>query len=222
MYTRSSRAACTRSPEQNSTSVVWMTTCRWRTSSWCYSAASLNKDIKVEIARSCYYLGLRLARASLQIAEVNLEDFRNYFAELIREHRSALPEGELAKTTDEAVIWLTRRAMFGVLKRVSYAVGLELLRETYKAVLEDSNHRVSVRLIDLSVKLDHFSAFPQGEIEELWDDLRKNYFSGTLIRDLVGYHIYLFGLEHRTLQSIGETFDIKVSDPQFHNPRVKK
>jgi hypothetical protein len=183
---------------------------------------SLHKDIKVEMARSCYYLGLRVARAILKIAEVNLEDFRNYFAELIREHRSALPEGELAKTTDEAVIWLTRRAMFGVLKRVSYAVGLELLRETYKAVLEDSNHRVSVSLIDLSVKLDHFSAFPQGEIKELWDLLRKNHFSGTLIRDLVAYHIYLFGLEHRTLQSIGETLDIKVSDPRFHNPRVKK
>jgi hypothetical protein len=117
---------------------------------------------------------------------------------------------------------VTRRAMFGVLKRVSYAVGLELLRETYKAVLEDSKGQVSVKLIDLSVKLDHFSAFPQQEIEQLWDGLRKNHFSGTLIRDLVADHIYLFGLDYRVLQSVGQTLDIKVSDPRFHNPRLKK
>jgi hypothetical protein len=183
---------------------------------------SLHKDIKVEMTQSCYYLGLRLARAILRIAEVNLEDFRNYFAELIREHRSSLSEGEVAKTSDEAVIWLTRRAIFGTLKRVSYAVGLELLRETYNAVLEDSDGQISVRLIDLSVKLDHFTAFPQEEVEELWEDLRKNHFSGTLVRDLVADHIYLFGLEYRTLQKVGEVLDIKVSDPRFRDPRVKK
>jgi Calcineurin-like phosphoesterase len=183
---------------------------------------SLQKDIKIEMARSCYFLGLRLARAILKIAENNLEVFRNYFAEIIREHRSSLTEGELAKTTDEAVIWLTRRAMFAILKRVSYAVGLEILQETYRAVLEDSSGQVSVRLIDLSVKLDHFSAFPEKEIEKLWEDLRKNNFSRTLIRDMVGHYIYLFGLEYRTLQKMGATLDIKVSDPRFHNPNVKK
>lgn len=183
---------------------------------------SLQKEIKIEMAQSCYFLGLRLARAILRIAENNLEDFRSYFAEIIREHRSSLTEGELAKTTDEAVIWLTRRSTFAVVKRVSYSVGLELLQETYKAVLERSSNQVPVRLIDLSVKLDHFSAFPEREVAKLWDDLRKNNFSGTLVRDMVAHHIYLFGLAEQTLQKVGATLDIKVSDPRFHNPQAKK
>jgi len=183
---------------------------------------SLHKGLKLEMAHACYFLGLRLARAILRIAENNLEQFRNYIAELIREHRSSLTESELAKTTDEAVIWLTRRVSFAILKRVSYAVGLELLRETYKDLLEASKGLVSVRLIDLSVKLDHFTAFPEGEVQELWDQLAKNYFCETIIRDMVAHYIYLFGLDYRILQRIGAKLDIEVSDPRFRDPRTKK
>ncbi len=184
---------------------------------------SLHKDIKMNITRSCYSLGLRVMRAVMKIAEDNLGELRLYVAEIIKDHRPLLSDGELTKTTDEAVIWLTRRAAFGLIKRVSYSVGLELLNETYKRVLEASNRNMSVRLIDLSVKLDHFRAFPEDDIDELWDASRKNYFLKTVIRDMVAQFIYLFGLEnYKTLQSIGAKLDIKVADPKFRNPGNKK
>lgn len=178
---------------------------------------SLHKNIKVDIARACYFLGLRVTRAIMKIAENNLEQFRSYVAEIIKDHRPSLTDGELAKTADEAVIWLTRRAAFGMIKRVSYAVGLELLEETYKSILESSHHEVSIRLIDMSLKLDHFTGFPEGEIDELWDELRKNDFCQMIIRD-----IYLFGLDYRILQRLGAKLDIKVSDPRYRDQRMKK
>lgn len=184
---------------------------------------SLHKQIKVDITRSCYSLGLRVMRAVMKIAEDNLGELRLYVAEIIKEHRPSLSDSELTKTADEAVIWLTRRAAFGLIKRVSYAVGLELLSETYKRVLDESHGNTSFRLIDLSVKLDHFRAFPEDDIDELSEASRKNYFSKMVIRDMVAHFIYLFGLEdHKTLQRIGAKLDIKVSDPKFRNPRNKK
>jgi Calcineurin-like phosphoesterase len=183
---------------------------------------SLHKDIKLDIARSCYFLGLRVTRAILKIAENNLQDFRNYVAEIIRDHRPSLTDGELAKTADEAVIWLARRMAFGMVKRVSFAVGLERLQETYKTVLETSGEHLAIRLIDLSVQLDHFSGFPEGDIDQLWADVRKNNFCRTLIRDMVAQYIYLFGLDYRILPRIGKKLDIKVSDPRLLDPRMKK
>ena len=184
---------------------------------------SLHKDIKMSITQSCYSLGLRVMRAVMKIAEDNLGELRLYVAEIIKDHRPLLTDSELTKTTDDAVIWVARRAAFGLIKRVSYSVGLEILSETYKRVLEASNHNMSVRLIDLSVKLDHFRGFPEDDIDELWEASRKNYFLRTVIRDMVAHFIYLFGLEdYKTLQSIGAKLDIKVTDPRFRNPATKK
>jgi DNA repair exonuclease SbcCD nuclease subunit len=183
---------------------------------------SLRKELKIEITRSCYLLGLRLAHAVFGLAEKNLEAFRNYVAELIRQHRPLLSDQELAKTTDEAVIWLARRAAFGILKTISYAVGLEILEETYREVLETSDEPISFRLIDTSVKLDHFANFPERAVEDLWQDLRKNPFASTLLRDLVAHYLYLFPLDYRKAQHIGSLLEIEINAPQLRSPRTKK
>jgi hypothetical protein len=170
---------------------------------------SLEKDVKLRLTRSCYLLGLRSFRAIMAIAETNLEDFRKYVAEIIKEYKPIVSNEELARTADEAILWLTRRCAFAVMKRISYSVGLEILAETYKRVLESAELPVAFGLIDLTVKLDHFKAFPHDEVEEAWTEARKNYYLQMVIRDLVGYHLYLVPLDDRTKQSVCQLLDIK-------------
>jgi predicted MPP superfamily phosphohydrolase len=170
---------------------------------------SLEKDTKLALTRSCYLLGLRSLRAILGVAEENLEGFRKYVAEIIRQYKPVQSEEELARTADEAVIWLTRRCAFGVMKRISYSVGLEILAETYKRLLESGEWPRPFRIVDLTVRLDHFSEFPLNDLESLWSESDRNFFCQMLVRDLVVNNLYLVPLDDRTKQSVCELLGIQ-------------
>jgi hypothetical protein len=154
--------------------------------------------------------------------EQNFEGFRTYVAELIKAYRDFDTERELEQSTDQAIMWLTRACAFGTIKRVSYAVGLEILEETYKEVLQAEEDKKSLQLIDLSVRLDHFSGFPGQLTTGLARALRKNQFSFTVLRDLVANHIYLFELDYKTMQKFGQLLDIQTASPKYLTGPQKK
>ena len=63
------------------------------------------------------------------------------------------------------------------MKRISYAVGLEELEETYRSVLEQDGDSLPVKMIDYAIKLDHFSHFPKPELQGIIEASRKNAFA---------------------------------------------
>ena len=184
---------------------------------------SLERTAKREIAKECYLLGLRTLKAVLRISEVNLEEVRSYFARIILEHRSIGHVTDLAKTTDESVIWLTLGCAYGVVKRVSTAVGHEELRDTYADVLATLGTSTSAKLIDVSVRLDHFDGVPIREIEALQKEVRKNAFSHRVLRDLVVNFLYLHEADFRSRQRLGAMLNIETSDVRYlENPEKKR
>lgn len=183
---------------------------------------SLLGDVKFQLTQESYRLALRTLRAVFVVAERSLEELRAFYSRLIKERRGIRSEIELARTTDELLIWLTLAAGYGMIKRVSHAVGLEKLNETYRDVLECEGNNISISLIDLSIKLDHFSALPEVEIRSLQKKLRDNRFAYTILRDLVANYMYLFPLDQRTRQSIGDLLDIKISNPKYLDNESKK
>jgi hypothetical protein len=174
---------------------------------------SLGGATKLRLTRECYLLGLRTLRAILAIAENNLDDLRSYMAEIVREVKEINTENELARSTDEAVIWLTRRCAYAIVKRISDSVGLEVLEETYKHVLDgvtnDAPER-SFKIIDFVVKLDHFGRFPQSEMEEVWQECMSNNFCCAMITELVVVHLSVVPLDDRTKQSVCDLLEIKL------------
>lgn len=109
-----------------------------------------------------------------------------------------------------------------MMKRISYAVGLEELEETYKSVLEQDGTHLPVKIIDYSIKLDHFSHFPKPELEGIIELARKNAFALRLVRDLTADYLYLFPTDYRVRQFIGEKLGIKVNTPQILASESKK
>jgi hypothetical protein len=185
-------------------------------------AGSLRKGLKLEIARASYQLGLRTLNAVLRLGESNLEGLRSYLAALIREHRT-FDESELEQKADQAVVWLTRRIAYGFVKRISYAVGHPMLEETYKDVLREEGERTCIRMVDLSVKLDHFSRFPEDEVLAMSERLRRNnFFSTTVLRDMVANYLYLFPLDYETRQRVGSKLQIETGSPTMVAGRLKK
>jgi hypothetical protein len=183
---------------------------------------ALRGDLKLQLALTTYQLGLRTLRAMFLIAESNLDDLRVYVSRLIQEKRAYQDSKELADETDSVLISLTRNLAFGMMKRISYSVGLEELEETYRSVLEKSGGPLPVKAIDYTIKLDHFAKFPKRELQELVDETHKNPFAMRLIRDLTADYLYLFPAEYKVRQYVGDVLGIKVNTAATLGPTSKK
>jgi hypothetical protein len=176
---------------------------------------ALRADLKVDLAFASYQLGLRTLRAILLVGESNIEELRFYIARAIQEKRAVKDPEELAKEANKIVVSLTRDVAFGMVKRISHAVGLEELEETYKEILDRDGKRLPVRIIDYALKLDHFARFPKSELEGIVGETVKNPFALRLLRDLTADYLYLFPTDYRVRQHIGDTLGIAVNLPNM-------
>jgi len=152
---------------------------------------AIEKELKERIVGESYRLGLRSLNAVLRTAEGNLQRLREYFREVVRERQALLSDAETKRVGDSAVLWLTKACAFGVVARVSNAVGLQALAHTYAAVLHGFE-TVATRMIDMAVRLDHFDEFPEDEVFALAKDTRKSFFATAVLRDLITHHLLVF------------------------------
>ena len=176
---------------------------------------SLQAEVKADLASESYLLGLRTLKAILKIAEDNVEELRAYFAGFLQENQRVTAVSELAKAADEAVIWATLNCAFGMTKRISNSIGLYELKGTFADVVVRLGGTMAVRMIDASVKLDHFPGLPLGEIEKLEKDTRNNHFTHRILVDLVINHMYLFRVNYKARQKVGKLLDIEGTAVKF-------
>jgi hypothetical protein len=108
-----------------------------------------------------------------------------------------------------------------MVRRVSYAAGHVDLTRIYRRVLE-SDERLSVRIIDAAIRLDHFRHPPKDELDGLSWRVRKNRFAFTVIRELVGDYIYFYERHFPTIQGLGAQWGIAVTTPNLLGSRSKK
>lgn len=169
---------------------------------------SLRADLKLELAEECYMLGLRTLRALLSSAEEKLDELRIIYSKLIKDRRAIRSDIDLLQATDSIMIWLANGACYGIIKRVSYSIGHEDLKEIYKDVVRRRGGIPSVDLIDLSLKLDHFPEIPLSQIKHIEKKVEKNKFVWELLRDMIANHLYLFHVKEQTRQQLCAKFNI--------------
>jgi hypothetical protein len=175
----------------------------------------LQKEPKLRLAEESYLLGLRLLRRVLDLAEHQMQDLRTTFAEILKEADPFITQAKLEQGADQALIWLTGAAAYGVIKKISRSVGLKDLELTFEQVRKEHGALTSVKLVHLSILLEYFRDVPKSEIYELEKSLRRNNFSHKVLRDLVSEFLYLRNTDFRLSQEMGELFDIETSKPTF-------
>jgi hypothetical protein len=190
---------------------------------------SLFGDLKIKLAEESYTLGLRILQGLLNIAEVNLEEFRSHYKKVIKERRGSISEGEAASTADGLIILLTSGASFGIIKRISAAIGHDQLQDIYADVRRNLGPLTSVELIDLSIKLDHFRGIPNTEINKLEKKTSENKFGYRILRDLIAHFLYLFAIDESDRQKLVSKFDITtpqtkllLNDSKRTNKKISK
>lgn len=119
-------------------------------------------------------------------------------------------ESDLWKAADEGIIHLGQAFGFGMIRRISQAVGLKQLEETYAEVLRDYGQQISGNLVDLAIKLDHFPDAPISAIKELDGRLTtgRNYYSHKILQDLVYCYLYIRNVDYKTRSQLMSWFKI--------------
>ena len=133
---------------------------------------SLRRDIKREITTECYLIGLRSLNYMLSNIESNIDESRQFLAQIIQNVRKIENRNVVEEQADRMLYDLCFGFSYWIIKRISNAVGTEDLEETFKEIqIEEAP--MAQKLIDLSIKLDHFRSIPQIEIDSVFDALTK-------------------------------------------------
>jgi len=172
----------------------------------------LRKDLKVDLATECYRLGLRSLKRFVSIFKTNADELRNIYEVRIARY-NALPRDKSEKIEAEAgqlLALLAEGVIVSVIRTVSFSVGSEDLKNTLETVRVNAGDAdISTRMIDLSVRMDHFAKIPMDEIASLSQDIPKsNIVARIVLRMLVANHIYLFPVGWKNLQRLEKLLDI--------------
>jgi hypothetical protein len=114
----------------------------------------------------------------------------------------------LEKSLKTFMFWLIESCSFGLIKRISQAVGHSQLGETYKEVRE-SMDTDAVALIDVSIAMDNVG-IPEDVLQDLAARLRGNIFGERLLRQIVVQHFYLFPSKEQMKQKVCALLDIPI------------
>lgn len=170
---------------------------------------SIKGPVKMEIAEECYFLGLRSLRALLNV----LAPHRDGIVEFISQQLERFEEDadERSKKARKFVSLLIEGIALAFIKKISGSVGTAALRQTYDELVA-KHDRLAVKLIDLSVKLDHFERFPSDEFDHLIENAVKHndLFATLLLRHLAFDHFYRYTIPRAIKQRYCDKLGIEL------------
>jgi hypothetical protein len=181
---------------------------------------SLEAEKKLELARECYSLGLRVLKFMLNSVEVGQENLIQFLVEFLRSRNPNWSDEKLTDSVKDFLFFMVEALSFVVIKHVSDSIGLDRLSLTFHDLLEEDD-RTSYKFIDLSVRLDFYPTFPKKEVLQVYKHVERNLFSAHLLRRLVWYYFYIYDAPRRLRQSVCSKLDIKLL-PHVHDKRVKR
>ena len=180
---------------------------------------------KLKLTMHSYELTLRTLRTYLTLIEGNVAELLQLIDKALRGHQpfSKYSNEEIRDASNATMVRLTEFAIFGMLKRLSIAVGVADLKETYDQVRELAGEdNIPARLIDLSIRLDHFGHIPEADVRELEKLLRSNITAYTILRLLVADFLHLFPCDYKTEQKMVQLFKFQAHIPKLAEKRIKR
>ena len=177
----------------------------------------LRADLKFQLTAQSYSLSRRLETSFLESIRNSYEPIVTSLRSFIRRHQvfAKKSDEDIAYASNMILVGFFEGVTMGIIKKLSFSVGIQELRETYQAVrAEAGDADVSTRLIDHAITLEHFAHIPVSEVEQLKDALQANVLGYGLLRALVGEYLALFPCDHRTRQRVEKLMDFKPNDPQ--------
>lgn len=182
----------------------------------------LDGEQKYKIVDVTYKLGLRTLGYYLKMIENNAEIIVEHIGELI-ERKHIKDRFTLQKSVEDSassyVFKLCFMASFGIIKRISNAIGYDNLKTSFEKVLLDNNYN-SVRLIDLSVKLG-YQGIPFDDVSSHHQEMQKFNLSHVVLQNLVIDHMYMYETDYKDKAKACNTLGISMKDQRKINATSK-
>jgi hypothetical protein len=196
-------------------------------------ATSWEGQDKYSLVQESYLLGLRVLKETLTFYANTIKEFVSEVKDNMRyrldKELLKLPPDRRRWPTDSQLEIAAKAVAFIMTMQVSLAgvygvakyVGTEKLYPTYKSIFDKYGHLISVRLIDVSIKLDCQSSLPLDNLSELLKDIEKNNVARAILRRLVFHRLMLYESDRVERQRCCQMMAIEQSDPRLLLPDRK-
>lgn len=187
---------------------------------------SMNKEEKYSIAEETYFLGLRTLNNYLSFVRDNSDQVIEIVKELVLRKKikdDFLLKQTVEEATNDFIFRLSFLSSLGIVKRISASTGYPKLYPILDEIVKN-NPENSVKLIDLSIHLDHEGKIPINRIKDSNDDFKGNKICTLVLRNLVLERFHYFDEEIRDMQKISDILGIPIQQQRYISAtsKVKK
>lgn len=171
---------------------------------------------KFELAEETYMLGLRTLGFYFTLVGKDTEMLVEYLKHIYRKKNlnRNISKEDIDKASRNFLFGICAMSTFGIIKRVTNAIGYEKLSGTFEDILTQHNTN-AVKLIDTSIKLDHNKSFPWTDIQNLKGETDKNYLANIVLKNLVINYLYVFVTSESDKQKICDLLGIKMEQQRM-------
>jgi hypothetical protein len=178
----------------------------------------LDGDLKIKLATETYFLGLRTMTFVRSIILDNQEGIIKLLKASVE--KKMLRDKHLVTNYDikeyvksnanQYLFKLAFLSIYGIIKRVSNSIGSKKIANTLAKLIENNPYN-SVKLIDISIKLDYRYAFPWNELDDT-DYITSNRLSYLIKQNLITHYLYIYETNHSKKVKIANKYKIKIKD----------
>jgi hypothetical protein len=164
-------------------------------------SASLPGDLKVSVLQSTYTLGLRtMARVLKEVAtyleaktdELRAPEFSWHIAE------NAMSITFLREEMEKILLVMGKLISIHYCKKISSCVGVSDNELAYQKTMDSLEPSVAIKLIDITIQMEHSRTFPEANVTALFSELRPNPFAIGILQFLVAMHLLVYKIDGPT------------------------
>ena len=170
--------------------------------------AGLEKELYLS---SVYNLSMRVLSAYYDFISKNEEDLLEHIY-YIGDKREITSRDELRSLAKKYIFHYAYSASHGLIKRAANATGHKQLLESIDDIIEKEPTN-ALKLIKLSIKLDHLGQLPMSEIQILLEkdqEFKKYFLPKLLVRNFVYQYLKLFNVPHDERNKLCELVGIEI------------
>ena len=171
-------------------------------------SADLTGPRKVEVIKETYLLALRAIARVMDVmkdARANIEQYKP-------PANVDMSELEFRRMLDDLFTLLAQIFAVIMCQSVSDNVGIADMDKAYTETADQLGMSIAIRLIDLTVQLNHFAGVPEALIRDLHDELRANAFSSQVLDMIVIAYLMLHKVDPETFKRIRKALVLRPHD----------
>jgi hypothetical protein len=169
----------------------------------------ISNPVIFDLVEETYLMGLRTLNVFFSVIETNTDYLVNQINDIVSE-KHITDKRKIEQVSRRILFNICNQISYSFIKKVTDSVGTENLENSYKGVLEKHNFN-SVKLIDFSIKLDHFKSFPNKEMRDLKVSFSKFPLVQQIMKRMVINYLYLFPTSQEQKQRILSFLEIPMN-----------